>query len=320
MWYYSLAHRPAKVCDVMNLLMAYSLVQSAAYPPAAELDDHLARLLRQRSTTLEALAAQDLEAAELLGKMLSGYASLRQFYELRDGAAQDQDGGGQPPPSPPPQQKQQAAQALVSVIAAADDKIRGGLYDATRDGIVSEDFLLALLGEALAFVADGENSSAAALFRAPPRRYDDDAAPLTLAHIDALLKAVEDLQAVGPRVYTAAEEFLQLVLASAPGGVVAAGGPADLMRRSAAGAGAQHYVMSGSSVMAGRLRKSLAGGKGTAAAGQAKGRADPLQRAWDWRARMGPGTKGKDVVRKVRLGLAKDLAGLWLAEADGMMW
>ena len=64
MRYYALAHRPAKVREVMNLLISYSLVQSAAYPPTADLDDYLHQLLADRNKTLERFAARDLEAAE----------------------------------------------------------------------------------------------------------------------------------------------------------------------------------------------------------------------------------------------------------------
>ncbi|KAL2015617.1 hypothetical protein VTK56DRAFT_5095 [Thermocarpiscus australiensis] len=140
MWYYALAHRPNKVREVMNLLISYSLIQSTAFPPANELDDYLHRLLTDRKKTLEQCADKDIEAAELLGKMLSGYASLRQFYEIRD----NEDAL---PTATPQARRQQAATALISVIASSDDNIRGGLFDQTRDGIVSEDFLLALLGE-----------------------------------------------------------------------------------------------------------------------------------------------------------------------------
>ena len=197
----------------MNLLISYSLIQSTAYPPNNELDDHLHRLLTDRNKTLETCAKQDLEAAELLGKMLSGYASLRQFYEIRDG-----DENPLLSSTSPINRRRQAAAALVSVIASADDNIRGGLLDNTRDGIVSEDFLLALLGEALVFVSNNDNTTTTVHHPV-----------ITLSQIDTILKAIEDLQAVGSRVYTAAEEFLALVLASAPGGTLKGSTPADLL-------------------------------------------------------------------------------------------
>lgn len=274
----------------MNLLISYSLVQSTAYPPASELDDHLHRLLTDRNKTLEQCANQDLEAAELLGKMLSGYASLRQFYSVRDGENSHLISA-----------RQQAATALVSVIASSDDNIRGGLYDQTRDGIVSEDFLLALLGEATAFVTDPENTNVHF------GKYSEPA--ITLDQIDIMLKAIEDLQAVGSRVYNTCEEFLQVVLAAVPGGLKGST-PADLLKKSTSSLSGS-YVLGASSMMASQLQKSL--GPGSALTKNVK-------RGWDWRKEMTAKTKGEDVMRRLRLGLAKDLAGLWLAEADGGPW
>jgi hypothetical protein len=296
MWYYALAHRPNKVREVMNLLISYSLIQSTAFPPANDLDDYLHKLLTDRKKTLEQCANQDMEAAELLGKMLSGYASLRQFYDIRD----NEDAL---PNATPLSRRQQAATALISVIASSDDNIRGGLFDQTRDGIVSEDFLLALLGEALVFVSNPDNTNVHA---------GQPAAPVvTLDQIDVMLKAVEDLQAVGSRVYNACDEFLQLVLASAPGGLKGST-PADLLKRSGAGGPSGGFALAGSSLVASQLQRSL-GGSG--ALGKVA-----VKRGWDWRSEVAAKTKGEDVMKRLRLGLAKDLAGLWLAEADEMVW
>lgn len=303
MWYYALAHRPNKVREVMNLLISYSLIQSTAFPPANDLDDYLHKLLSDRKATLEQCAKQDMEAAELLGKMLSGYAALRQFYDIRDNE--------QALPTATPQaRRQQAAAALVSVIASSDDNIRGGLFDQTRDGIVSEDFLLALLGEAFVFVSDPDNTNVHHHGR--PR----GGPAITLDQIDVMLKAVEDLQAVGSRVYKACDEFLQLVLASAPGGLRPGATPADLLKKSAGGGGgggaSGSFVLAGSSLVASQLQRSLSG---SGALGKV-----PVKRGWDWRAGVAAKTTGEDIMRRLRLGLAKDLASLWLAEADAMVW
>ncbi|KAL2132170.1 hypothetical protein VTI74DRAFT_4133 [Chaetomium olivicolor] len=295
MWYYALAHRPNKVREVMNLLISYSLIQSTAFPPANDLDDYLHKLLTDRKNTLEQCAKQDMEAAELLGKMLSGYASLRQFYDIRDNE-------NALPHATPQSRRQQAAAALISVIASSDDNIRGGLFDQTRDGIVSEDFLLALLGEALVFVSNPDNANV---------HHGQMASPIiTLDQIDIILKAIEDLQAVGSRVYNACDEFLQLVLASAPGGLKGST-PADLLKMSASG-GSGSLALAGGSLVVSQLQKSLSG-------------AGPLgkvsvKRGWDWRTEVGAKTKGEDVMKRLRLGLAKDLAGLWVMEADEMVW
>lgn len=262
---------------MLNLLTSYSLVQSTAYPPENELDVDLKNLLQKRAQTLEERARQDLEAAQLLGRMLSGYATLRKFFELRDQYSE-----GAISLSKAVSLKKQAALALVAVIASSDDNIRGGLYDDTRDAVVSEDFLLALLGEATVFL-------------------NQSPAVISLDQIDVILKAVEDLQTVGSRVYDACEEFFDLVLSSGQG--LKGSTPADLMKKSTASLSASSYVMTGSSMLASRINQSMA----------ASGK---IQRGWDWRKSWSTATKGEDVLRKLRFGLAQDLAALWLEEAD----
>ncbi|OAA69801.1 nuclear pore complex subunit Nup85 [Cordyceps fumosorosea ARSEF 2679] len=276
LWYFALSHKTERVREVLNLLTSYSLVHSTAYPAEKELDDDLRNLLRNRSATLERRAQQDLDAAQLLGRMLSGYATLRKFYELRDEYAQ-QDASSSKALS----LRKQAAFALVAAISSSDDNIRGGLYDDTRDAVVSEDFLLALLGEVTVFLGQ-------------------QPCTMSLEQIDSVLKAIEDLQTVGSRVYEACDEFFQLVLASGQG--LKGSTPADLMLKSTGALGASSYIMTGSSMLASQLHKTGPG---------------RVERGWDWRKQWQMSTKGEDVLRKLRLGLAKDLAALWLEEADG---
>lgn len=260
--------------------MSYSLLQSTVYPPERDLDDDLKNLLRNRTTTLEQRAKQDLEAAQLLGRMLSGYATLRKFYELRDDPKLASMSSAKALVH-----RRQAAFALVAVISSSDDNIRGGLYDETRDAVVSEDFLLALLGEATVFIQQTPTA-------------------ITLDQIDILLKAIEDIETVGQRVFTTCEEFFELVLSSAQG--LKGSSPADLMRKSTTGLGGSSYVMmSGASMLASQLQKNV-GGVGN------------VERGWDWRKGFEAGTKAKDVLRRLRTGLAKDLAALWLEDADGV--
>lgn len=280
MWYYALAHCPSKVREVMNLLISYSLIQSVAYPSAADLDDHLYKLLNKRTETLERCAKQDLEAAELLGKMLAGYATLRKFYELRDDES-----------LPLARRYKAAAAALMVVIASSDDNIRGGLYDASRGAVVSEDFLLALLGEALVFINNTQHNHGAAPV-------------ISLDQLDVLLKAVEDIQSVGSRVYSACDEFFQLVLASAPS-LLKGSTPADLLKKSTSGS----TVLTGSSMLASQLHRSVGGGGALTKTN--------ARRAWDWRSGLQASTRAADVLRILRLGLTKDMARLWLLEADG---
>lgn len=280
LWYYALSHRTDRVREVLDLLISYSLLQSTAYPPEKDLDDDLKNLLRKRTETLEQRAKQDIEAAQLLGRMLSGYATLRKFYELRD-----DDRLGTMSAAKAQAQRRQTAFALVAVVSSADDNIRGGLYDESRGAVVSEDFLLALLGEATVFV---ETSPTA----------------ITLDQIDILLKAIEDIETVGPRVFTTCEEFFDLVLSSAQG--LKGSTPADLMRKSTGSLGGSSYVMTGSSMLASQLHRAAGAGGGK------------VKRGWDWRRDFTAGTKARDVLRKLRTGLARDLAALWLEEADGV--
>lgn len=93
---------------------------------------------------------QDAEAAELLSKSLSGYATIRKFYDLRDEEVLLKD--GETPEHRPMTRKRIAANALMVVISSAADSIRGGLYDPEVEAVVPVDVLLPLLGEALLFV------------------------------------------------------------------------------------------------------------------------------------------------------------------------
>jgi hypothetical protein len=223
----------------------------------------------------------DGEAAELLHKMLSGYATLRKFYTLRDEELVSKS-------KRTVARKQEAAAALLAVISSSDDNITGGLYDEGRGAVVSVDFLLALLGEAMVFVNQPES-------------------PIPVSHIDILLKAIEDLQAVGPRVYSAASEFLQTVIASGQG--LKGSSPTDMLRKSTSNtSGTSSFSMVGSSMFASQLKQSM-GSSGVLVKGN-------IKRGWDWRRGISASTTGEDVLRILRLGLAKDLAKAWLMEVD----
>ena len=145
--YYARAHNSAKIKEVLNLLIAYSLVLSSAYPPASDLDERLRHFLSSPRDSLAALGHIDGEAARLLSLYLSGYATLRVFYDLRDVDVNLSQ--GQTPEHRPLARKRAAANALITVIDSASDTVRGGLFDPDADAVVPVDALLALLGEAL---------------------------------------------------------------------------------------------------------------------------------------------------------------------------
>ena len=148
--YYARAHRHKKVKNVLDLLISLSLVHSIAFPPLSELDENLRALLFTPEKSVGQLASMDPKAAEMLHTYLTGYATLRKFYDLRDEEINLEK--GQKPTMRPNARKTAAATALLAVINSAADNIHGGLYDESRASVVQVDGLLSLLGEALVFV------------------------------------------------------------------------------------------------------------------------------------------------------------------------
>ena len=148
--YYSRAHRPKKVKDVLDLLISLSLVQSHAFPPLSNIDQNLHALVSDPKKSLEQIADSDPQAAEMLHTYLTGYATLRRYYDLRDEEVNLKE--GEKPTLRPIARKKAAADCLIAVINSAADNIHGGLYDESRGSVVQVDGLLALLGEALVFL------------------------------------------------------------------------------------------------------------------------------------------------------------------------
>ena len=92
----------------------------------------------------------DPKAAEMLHTYLTGYATLRKFYDLRDEEVNGEK--DQNPRAKGKARKTAAATALLAVINSAADNIQGGLFDENRGSVVQVDGLLSLLGEALVFI------------------------------------------------------------------------------------------------------------------------------------------------------------------------
>jgi hypothetical protein len=290
MWYYALAHKSEKVRDVLDLLISYSLVQSTAFPPASELDEYLKKVISSPKSALVELSRIDVPAAELLRNSLSGYATLRKFYDLRDEQVLSLS-NSKLAPTGVPARKREAAVALFAVITSSSDNIRGGLYDEERGAVVSVDFLLALLGEALPLVNQKDF-------------------PLTVSQIQTLLRAIEDVQTVGPRVFNACSEFLQTVLASAQG--LKGSAPSDMLRKSTSNiSGGGSFSMVGSSMLASQMKQSM-GGSGVLVKGN-------IKRGWDWRKGASANMKAEDLLRILRLALARALADAWLRDCDKIL-
>lgn len=182
-------------------------------PPATTLDDKLASLLAPGRPGLTELAQLDAKAAADLAAQLSGYATLRKFYELRDlhlsttARINSLDC------------RRQALKCLLAAVTSAADCIRGGLFDATVSSVIPAKSLLVLLGEVLPFC--GQKTQA-----------------LSQAQIFTLLRVVEDYAASPDRTRQAAEEFLKTCVSS---GTPAALHKSNSNTSSASGLGVSSY-------------------------------------------------------------------------------
>ncbi|KAA6415675.1 MAG: hypothetical protein FRX48_00393 [Lasallia pustulata] len=294
--YYARAHNGRKVKNVLDLLISYSLVGSLAYPPSSDLDNSLKSLVFSPKHSLTQIAELDSEAAELLQTYLSGYATLRQFYDLRDEEKQLKE--GQKPSLRPLARKKAAAAALLAVINSAADNIYGGLYDENRGAVVPVDGLLALLGEALVFV-------------------DQPKAVLTMPQTVSLLKAVEDLQTVTARVYAQCEECFQATIAAAHGSQPSSSPRALLKKGISSMTSSSGFSLMGSSIMEHSTTSANGsnrnGGQGSmGSSGVLVPGGDEGKRGWDWRMGFGTEVRGDDVLAILRLGLAKEVARAWV--------
>jgi hypothetical protein len=305
--YYARAHSAAKVQEVLRVLVAHCIVKSIAYPPQDELDDMLLSFISCPKEALSQEAELDPEAAQILSTYLSGYATIRKFYDTRDEELLCRH--NQKPKHRPMERKRTAASALMVVIESAASSIRGGLYDPEVETVIQVDVLLALLGESLVFV----NRTFAVplldtcwLTGAEPKR------TLTLPHLYTLLKALEDIDTCPPLIRSQAEECLRTTLAAAHDSPIPIPDPASILQKSTSGltAASSVYSLIGS--------QDLSSADGASTEGSAvlvKGGAmDEGRRAWDWRKGFGAkdgvkaGNEGKDVVRILRLGVTREVA------------
>jgi len=112
------------------------------------MDERLKKLLKSPLKAIKEFGNTDIEAGRYLSTYLSGYATIRRFYETRDEALEQ----GQESKRDETEGRRRAAVALVAAINSASDSIRGGLLDTNVDNVIPVDHLLVLLGEALAFI------------------------------------------------------------------------------------------------------------------------------------------------------------------------
>ncbi|KAK5719118.1 hypothetical protein LTR15_007641 [Elasticomyces elasticus] len=279
--YLSRARCGEKISETLGLLVSLCLIHSAAYPAREEMDERLAGLVGKERSTLVELARKDGEAAELLASRLSGYATLRRFYELRD-----QDLlpiAGSERKLRPLEQAREAAGALMAVLTSAADCIRGGLYDPEAEGVVPVDCVLVLLGEALVLLGEGKRV-------------------FSKEQVFVLMRIVEDFETVGSRVRENGAALLDASLASYRES--GSGGGMGRMRKSGSGFGGSSWDMLAESTMV-----------VPSAEGMGK-----VERGWDWRKgvdELGVEAGGKEVVAMVRVALAREVARGW---GGGLNW
>ncbi|KAK1076732.1 hypothetical protein LTR33_008692 [Friedmanniomyces endolithicus] len=294
--YLARARSPAKLKSTLGLLASLCLIHSSTYPAPGDLDLQLASLLSGPRTALVALARMDTDAANMLASHLSGYATLRRFYQLRD---QGQETVEVPGTLCPLARAREAAKALLAVLASASDCIRGGLYDPNTESVLPVDGVLALLGELLPLLGQRK------------RVFSQE-------QVFFLLRVVEDFASAPSRVREDGEELLGACLrAFGEEGGNASGmlrkSRSDLTRSSASGGlGGSSWDMLASSTMA----MSRSGEKAAAV---------EVPMGWDWRKGLesigtntgGEGAAGRDVVMMVRTALAQEVAKGW---TGGVGW
>lgn len=241
------------------------------------------------------LARSDTEAASLLASHLSGYATVRRFYDLRDQDINPAAGSNTSAPLKLLERKREAAKALIAIMESAADCVRGGLYDPDVESVVPVDGVLALFGEALPLLGQ------------PKRIFTKD-------QVYSLLRVVEDFATAPSRIRENAESLLQASVNAFRDGGARMGKSADLLKKSRSdlssksGLGGSSYDMLASSVMMQSQEK-----KG--------GRAVEVARGWDWRKGLDgiSGTMdvgGDEVLMLLRVALAQEVARGWSGQIN----
>ncbi|KEQ77516.1 hypothetical protein M436DRAFT_35060 [Aureobasidium namibiae CBS 147.97] len=296
--YYARAHASQKLRSTIDLLISLCLVQSAAFPPQAIIDPQLDALLNDQHATLHQVARQDVAAAQLLASQLSGYATLRRFYDLRDADAAKDAAEADPGMLRPLARKREAARALMAVIESAADSIRGGLYDPEAQSVVQVDALMALLCEALPLMNQTKQ-----ILKTP--------------HLLTLIRAIEDLETITPGIYAQNSAVFSAAInsylsnSSSPTTLTPSSSTPDLSKSIA---GLKQSVSWNMVKSSGSIASEQNGNGGDSSAGVMGGY--QVQRAWDWRVgavhMKGKAVQPKDVMRVLRCQVAVEMGKVWM--------
>lgn len=302
MIYYARAHAAAKLKDTLSLLISLCLLQSAAMPPTPSLDEDLASLLSTERSVLLSLARTDAEAAQLLGKWLSGYAMLRRFYEVRDQDVSTSTTTMKKMGSL--ERKREASKSLIAVTEAAADCIKGGLFDPEVEGVVPVEGVLALLGEVLPLLGQGGAYGQSRI--------------LSYKQVLGLMSVVEDLEQISGRIQDGASGLLNASMGAyrgESGSGRMAKSKSDVSNASGSGSlggsGSWEMLAESSFVMLQSTEPVKSGPSGS------RGKVSPIERGWDWRkgldavAATGSNVGAKEVLMLLRTALAREVAQSW---------
>jgi hypothetical protein len=276
--YYARAHASEKLKDTLGLLTSLCLLHSASMPAQDYLDPKFEDLIGKDRTALRDLAHTDMEAATLLSSHLSGYATLRKFYDLRD-----QDlitSTTAHPPLKSLTRRREAANALFVLIKSAADCIPGGLFDPEVETVIPAEGLLALLAETLPLLGCGQRM-------------------FTETQVFGLLGVLEDFVASPGRIRENADSLLAASLTAwRDANSTSKKKKADLTKS----VGSSWDVLSANSTM---LQSQ-----------SSKGAPGKVQRAWDWRQGLtglgsGVDVNGETIVGLVREALVREVASGW---------
>jgi hypothetical protein len=147
---------------------------------------------------------------------------------------------------------------------------------------------------------------------------------LSVSQQSAILSAIEDLESVTPRVYAQCEECFRSTLIEYQSSKRASGdsasnnyfvgppSPRALLKKSVSSLTASStFSFIGSDMVESALNRSGSGSAGSSGVLVPRGDDAPTtyhERGWDWRTGLQEDTKGKDILRMLRLGLAKGLS------------
>ena len=123
----------------------------------------------------------------------------------------------------------------------------------------------------------------------------------------AILKAIEDLQTVTSRVYAQCEECFRSTLAAYQGRRTPASSR-ELLKKTMSSMSSSFSIV-GSSMLDSESSNGVGGSRALVKPQEEK------KRGWDWRKGVAENATGEDVLRILRLGLAKDIARHWISEA-----